>query len=115
VTRATGLLVALSAAEQDLFDALVELGVPSDAARLYQQSFEACQAIVAVRTGGRSVDIVRVLQASAGATATQLPSDARAVERQAADRPAETGARGSRPTGERPGRGDRTRGAAGRR
>jgi hypothetical protein len=115
LTRATGLL-ALSSAEQDLFDALVELGIPGDAARLYHQSFDAGQAILAARTAGHGVDVVGVLQESLGRTATQLPIDAQPLERQVTDRAGETRARGSRPAGRQrgPRKGQTTR-AAGRR
>ena len=95
LTRATGLLT-LSTAEQDLFDTLVELGIPGDAARLYQQSFDAWQAILAARTAGHSVDVVGVLQGSVGA---QLPIDAQPLGRQVADRLSETPAGGSQPAG----------------
>jgi hypothetical protein len=97
LTRTTGLL-AVSTAEQELFDALVELGLPGDAARLYQQSFDAGQAILAARTAGHHVDLVSVLQRSVGATATQ-PIDAQPLGRQVADRLPETPVRGSRSAG----------------
>ena len=114
VARTTGLL-ALSTAEQDLFDALVELGLPGDAARLYQQSFDAGQAILAARTAGHGVDVVGVLQGSAGAAATQ-PIDAQPLGRQVADQVAETPARGSSPAGsQRASKTAQTSRAAGRR
>jgi hypothetical protein len=67
LTHTSGVLAGC--ADSGPFDALVELGVPGDAARLYQQSFEACQAIVAVPTGGtpsRVIDALRPLVAANG-------------------------------------------------
>jgi hypothetical protein len=90
--RSSGLL-ACSTPEQDLFDTLIELSVPSAAARLYQQSFNARHAILAVRGAGRSPELVRLLERGAGSGQFELPIDAQAVERQAADSPAERGTR----------------------
>jgi hypothetical protein len=90
--RSSGLL-ACSTPEQDLFDTLVDLSVPSVAARLYQQSFDARQAIVAVRGAGRGAELVRLLESGTSSGQFGLTIDARAVERQAADRPADRGTR----------------------
>jgi hypothetical protein len=84
--RSSGLL-ACSTPEQDLFDTLVELSVPSAAARLYQQSFNARQAILAVRGAVSRPDLVGLLASGTGSAPPDRPIDAQAVERQAADRP----------------------------
>ena len=90
--RLSGLL-ACPAPEQDLFDTLVELSVPSAAARLYQQSFNARQAVLAVRGAGRSAELARLFESGTGWEQFELPIDAQAVERQAPDRPADDATR----------------------
>jgi hypothetical protein len=85
LVRATGLLAPLSTPDEGPFDVLVELGVPPDAARLYQQSFDAHQALVAVRA---PID-GRVLERKApGRVAERAARRARASARQRARQPA---------------------------
>jgi hypothetical protein len=71
------------------FAALRQWGVPDETARLYQQTFEAGQTVLAVRSIGRA-DRDRAfstLQQIVGTGTRQDLVDARPLERQATDRP----------------------------
>jgi hypothetical protein len=82
-----GLLARRHSADEGPFDALIELGVPGDAARLYQQTFEARQTIVAVRAPERADQAISVLRQVAKMDARQELIDPRPLDRQSADRP----------------------------
>ena len=88
LTQADGLLARGGCADHGPFDALRRLGVPGEAARLYLQTFEACQAVLVVRATGRADQAASVLQQLAKLDAAHAVIDPRPVQRQPADRPA---------------------------
>ena len=61
--------------------ALSQAGVPSETARLYQQAFEAGQAVIAVRPTGRADQSVSALQQVVEADARPGLIDRRPLER----------------------------------
>jgi hypothetical protein len=87
LTHARGLLARAGCADRGPVEALSRVGVPGETARLYQQAFEAGQAVVAVRPTRGAERVVSTLQQVAGADARSGLIDPRPLERQPADRP----------------------------
>jgi hypothetical protein len=85
LTHASGLLARAGCADCGPVEALSQAGVPSETASLYQQAFEAGQAVVAVRPtrGADQAALQQVLEADARPRLI----DPRPLERQPADRP----------------------------
>jgi hypothetical protein len=98
LTQADGLLARGGCADHGPLDALRRLGVPGEAARLYQQTFDACQAVLVVRATGRADQAASLLRQLAKVEAAHAVIDPRPVPRQAADRPTRaSGGAGRRP------------------
>ena len=88
LTHASGLLARAGCADCGPVEALRQAGVPGETARLYQQAFEAGQAVVAVRATQGADRAVSTLQQVVEADTRQNLIDPRPLERQPADRPA---------------------------
>jgi hypothetical protein len=98
LTHTRGLLARTGCADNGPFDALRRLGVPGEAAQLYQQTFEACQAVLVVHATGCADKAVRVLQQITKLDAVQALIDPRPLERRLADRPSRGWSRSVRRT-----------------
>jgi hypothetical protein len=96
LTHARGLLARAGCADTGPFEALRQLGVPDQTACRYQQTFEAGQAVVAVRPTEATERALSTLQQVVGMDTRQGLIDARPVERRPADRPAARGRPGRR-------------------
>jgi hypothetical protein len=91
LTHARGVLARAGCADDGPFEALRRLGVPDQTARLYQQTFEAGQTVVAVRPTQGAERTLSTLRQVVGTDTRQGPIDARPLERQPADRPSARG------------------------
>ena len=87
LTHARGLLARAGCADCGPVAALSRAGVPGETARLYQQAFEAGQAVVAVRPTRGADRAVSTLQQVVAADTRPGLIDPRPLERQPADRP----------------------------
>lgn len=81
MTHASGLLARAGCADSGPVEALSQLSVPSESARLYQQAFEAGQAVVAVRPTRGADQAVSALQQVVEADARPGLIDRRPLER----------------------------------
>ena len=82
-----GLLAHAGCANDGPFAVLKQLGVPDEPARLYQQTFEAGQAVVAVQPTQRANQAVSALRQAVRVETRPGLIDARPLERPRADRP----------------------------
>ena len=85
VVHTAGALAVGGCADGGPFEALVALGIPAAEAATYQQAFEACRAIVTVRTRGRVHDGLALLHA-AELRRAPLVVDPRPIQPKPADR-----------------------------
>ncbi len=87
LTHARGLLARAGCADGDAVEALTRLGVPEEAARQYQQAFDAWQPVLLVRAPACLSRAVSALQQAARPDRLQALIDPRPLQRQLADRP----------------------------